>query len=321
MSVTSLEKTGKKPAVNRLASFFGKFLGKNPQQRSKLLFCYAMLTPIMLLFFYIRIYPILRTLFISFFNWDYTRRVHPFIGITNYQIMLTDSRFLDALRNTAVFSVATVLLSIILALPLSIVLAGKIKFAPIYQAIFFIPFITPMVPMAVAWKWIYDAKYGILNYALSLFHIQPVGWLTYPETALWAIILMSVWKVIGYNMVLFLVGIKNIPATYYEAAELDGGGSWNLFRYITFPLLRPMLLFVIVTSTINAFNVFTQVYVMTLGSQSAPGSAVRVLVYDIYSNGFQFRKMGYASAEAVFLTVVVLLLTLVQFKFFRTEEG
>ena len=112
MSVTSLEKTGKKPAVDRLASFFGKFLGKNPQQRSKLLFCYAMLTPIMLLFFYIRIYPILRTLFISFFNWDYTRRVHPFIGITNYQIMLTDSRFLDALRNTAVFSVATVLLSI-----------------------------------------------------------------------------------------------------------------------------------------------------------------------------------------------------------------
>ncbi len=285
-----------------------------------MLFCYAMLAPIFLLFFYIRILPIARTFIISLYKWDFTRVVHPFIGLANYEALFSDDRFLQALQNTTVFSVATVVFSIILALPLSVVLAGKIRFSPLYQAIYFLPYITPMVPMAVAWKWIYDSRFGILNYALSLFGIAPIGWLVYPNTALWAIIAMSVWKAIGYNMVIFMVGLKTIPATYYEAAQLDGASSWNMFRHITLPLLRPILLFVLVTSTINAFNVFTQVYVMTLGSQSAPGSAVRVLVYDIYSNGFQFRKMGYASAEAVILTLIVLVLTIVQFKFVQTKE-
>lgn len=128
---------------------------------------------------------------------------------------------------------------------------------------------------------------------------------------------MSVWKQIGYNMVIFLVGIKNIPPTYYEAAEMDGASGWALFWNITLPLLRPILLFVVVTATINAYNVFTQVYVMTLGSQAAPGNAVRVLVYDIYENGFQFFKMGYASAEAVVLTLIVLVLTIAQFRTMR----
>jgi multiple sugar transport system permease protein len=247
-------------------------------------------------------------------------KIRPFIGLLNYQALLKDYRFLQAIRNTSVFAFATVVISILIALPLAVLLAGKIRFSPVYQTIFFLPFITPMVPMAVAWKWIYDPRYGILNYVLAIFHISPVGWLVYPETALWAIIAMSVWKVLGYNMVLFLVGIKNIPATYFEAAKLDGASGFKLFRYITFPLLRPMTLFVLVTSLINAYNVFTQVYVMTLGSQSAPGSAVRVLVYEIYSNAFGFHKMGYASAEAVVLTLIVLVLTILQFRFFRTGE-
>jgi multiple sugar transport system permease protein len=174
-----------------------------------------------------------------------------------------------------------------------------------------------MVPMAVAWKWIYDPQYGILNYLLSLVGVPKVGWLIYPATALWAIVAMSVWKQIGYNMVIFLVGMKNIPSEYREAAEMDGAGSWSLFWNITFPLLRPILLFVCVTTTISAYNVFTQVYVMTLGSQAAPGNALRVLVYDIYINAFEFFKMGYASAEAVVLTMIVLVLTLVQFRTMR----
>jgi multiple sugar transport system permease protein len=279
-----------------------------------------MLTPVMILFGYIRVYPIVRTFILSLYKWDMLSKIRPFIGLLNYQALLKDSRFLQAIQNTTVYAFATVFFSILIALPLAIVLAGKIRFSPLYQTIFFLPFITPMVAMAVAWKWIYDPKYGILNYFLAIFHISPIGWLVYPETALWAIIAMSVWKVIGYNMVLFLVGIKNIPATYYEAARLDGASSLDLFRYITFPLLRPMTLFVLVTSMINAYNVFTQVYVMTLGSQSAPGSAVRVLVFEIYTNAFQFHKMGYASAEAVVLTLIVLVLTILQFRFFRNEE-
>jgi multiple sugar transport system permease protein len=122
-------------------------------------------------------------------------------------------------------------------------------------------------------------------------------------------------------MVLLLVGIRNVPAMYLEAASLDGASAWARFRHVTLPLLKPILLYVLVTSTINAFNVFTQVYVMTLGSQSAPGQAVRVLVFDIYQNAFQYFHMGYASAEAVALTFLVLGFTLVQFTLARNKEG
>ncbi len=284
-------------------------------------FCYLMLAPVLALFAYIRVYPIVRTFIMSFYKWDFTAKLHPFIGLSNYINMFSDERFLEALLNTTWFSVATVILSILAALPLSAILAGRTRWSPFYQAIYFLPYITPMVPVAVAWKWIYDPVHGILNYFLSLVGISPVGWLVYPNTAMWAIIIMSVWKVIGYNMVLFMVGIKNIPNVYYEAAEIDGASGLAAFRYITMPLLKPILLFVIVTSTINAYNVFTQVYVMTLGSQSAPGSALRVLVYDIYQNGFNFFKMGYASAEAVVLTMIVLILTLAQFRVMRGEES
>ena len=125
---------------------------------------------------------------------------------------------------------------------------------------------------------------------------------------------------IGYNLIIFLVGIRNIPAMYLEAASLDGASSLQRFWHVTLPMLRPILLYVLVTSTINAFNVFTQVYVMTLGSQSAPGQAVRVLVFDIYQNGFQYLHMGYASAEAMMLTFIVLCFTLVQFRLLAYRE-
>ena len=178
-----------------------------------------------------------------------------------------------------------------------------------------------MVPMAIAWKWIYDYNYGLLNYVLSLVGIPPVAWLTDVHIALWALIIMGVWKGLGYSLVIFLVGIRNVPATFLEAASLDGASELQKFWHVTLPLLRPILLYVLVTSTINAYNVFTQVYVMTLGSQAAPGQAVRVLVYDIYQNAFQYFRMGYASAEAVTLTFIVLAFTLIQFRSLRSQEA
>ena len=164
-----------------------------------------------------------------------------------------------------------------------------------------------------------DPMYGILNYIISLFGIEPVGWLIYPNIAIWALIIMNVWKNLGYNIILLMVGLRNISPVYYEAASIDGAYGWKKFRYITWPLLKPMILYVLVTSTINAFNVFTQVYVMTLGSQAAPGRAVRVLLYDIYENAFRYFRLGYASAEAVILTIIVIVLTLIQFKYIKSE--
>jgi len=284
-------------------------------------FCYAVLVPILALFAYIRAFPIAWSLILSFHRWDLVSAYKPFIGLANYVTLAHDGNFLAALRNTTVYSLATVVASTVISLPLALFLSGTTRLAIVYQAIYFLPVITPMVPMAIAWKWIYDYNYGILNYALSFVGIRPIAWLTSSQVALWALIIMSVWKILGYNLILFLVGIRNIPLIYLEAADLDGATPWQRFQFVTLPLLKPILLYVLVTATINSYNVFTQVYVMTLGSQAAPGNAVRVLVYDIYQNAFAYFHMGYASAEAVILTLIVLGVTLMQFGLVRGEEA
>ncbi len=289
-------------------------------ERSRHLFCYLMLLPILALFLVLRIIPIAQTFWMSFFDWKLIGSGRPFIGFGNYQALIFDDQFRISISNTFLYAGASVILCLIISLPIAVALAKKMKLTGFYQALYFLPFITPMVPMSVAWKWIYDPKYGIFNYLLSFVGIKPVGWLIYPEVAIWALILMNIWKNLGYNIVLLLVGLKNIPEVYYEAASIDGAVGWNRFRHITIPLLKPILLYVIVTSTINAFNVFTQVYVMTLGSQAAPGRAVRVLLYDIYENGFRYFRLGYASAEAVILTLIVIALTLIQFKAVKSDE-
>jgi ABC-type sugar transport system permease subunit len=213
-----------------------------------------------------------------------------------------------------------VILSVPLALALALMVNTRWRLTPLFETIYFLPVITPMVPVAIIWKWIYDPTYGLLNYALSLFGVKPVGWLIYPNLALWAIVIVQVWKVLGYNMVILLVGLRNIPRTYFEAASIDGARGGQVLRHITLPLLRPILLFVIVVTTINSFNVFTAVYVMTQGIQGTSGSTVRVLVYDIWENAFRFWRTGYASSEAVVLFLIVLVLTLLQFRLVRSAE-
>jgi len=283
--------------------------------------CYLMLLPVLAIYAYVRIVPIARSFELSFYDWRLIARLRPFVGVANYVHMVGDENFRIALWNTTVYSLATVLIGTVIALPLALALARRGRSSAIYQTIYFLPVITPVVPMAIAWKWIYDYNYGLLNYVLSFVGVPRIAWLTDVHIALWALIIMGVWKSLGYSMVIFLVGIRNIPATYLEAASLDGASEWQKFWRVTLPMLRPILLYVLVTSTINAYNVFTQVYVMTLGSQAAPGQAVRVLVYDIYQNAFQYFRMGYASSEAITLTFIVLGFTLIQFRALRGQEA
>jgi multiple sugar transport system permease protein len=284
------------------------------------LFCYIVLAPVLALFGYVRMGPIFSSVVLSFHKWELINPLKPFIGWANYIELFEDENFWLSLKNTTIYALLTVAFSTVLAVPLAVFLAVRTRWSAVYQTIYFLPVITPMVPMSIAWKWIYDYNHGILNYVLSLVGLPAVAWLTDPHIALYALVIMGVWKVIGYNMVLLLVGIRNIPSTYVEAAAIDGAGGWQRFRWVTLPLLKPILLYVLVTSSINAFNVFTQVYVMTLGSQAAPGQAVRVLVFDIYQNAFQYFRFGYASAEAVMLTLIVLGFTLIQFRIGRNKE-
>jgi multiple sugar transport system permease protein len=289
-------------------------------------FCYIMLLVPAAFFLLFRVLPIVQTLRLSVLNWDLISRVKPFVGAENFRTLLQDSNFQLALSNTTVFAAATVVASVVLALLVALPLAGRpaaggprrLRFEGAYQLIYFLPFITPTVPEAVVWKWIYDARYGILNYVLGLVGVPAVGWLIEPRVTLWAVIIMSVWKTLGYNMVLFIIGLRAIPAEYTEAGLIDGATGWRFFRYLTLPLLMPTILLVTVISTIGAYNVFTQVYVMAADIQGSPGSVVRVLIYDIFENAFRFYRMGYASAEATVFFAIVLLLTLAQFRVLRS---
>ena len=245
-----------------------------------------------------------------------------FIGFDNFSKLFKDKIFITSLANTTLFTILVVLFSFVISLALAIMLNNRRmeRFSAVYELIYFLPVVTPMVPVAVMWKWIYDPQYGLLNYFLSLFGIPSQAWLIYPNLALYAIVIMSVWKIIGYYMVIFLVGLKNIPKDYYDAASIDGAVGWQVFRYITLPSLRPIVLYVLVVATIQSYNVFTQVYVMTSDIQGAPGRLVRVLVYDIYENGFRYFKMGYASAESVILLLIVLFLAVIEFRLIGKED-
>lgn len=230
---------------------------------------------------------------------------------------MTDKNFGIALFNTTLFAIIVVSVSVTLALLLALALKKKTRLGGLYEFAYFLPVVIPMVPVSIVWKWMYDATYGIINILFKAIGLSAIGWLTEPKIALSSIMIMSIWKCLGYYMILFLVGLRNIPIQYYEAARIEGAYGWQLFKNITFPLLKPMALYVLVIATIQNFNVFTQVYVMTTGSQAAPMSAVRVLVYEIYQNGFRYFKMGYASAEVVVLFAIIMTISLIYFKIFK----
>lgn len=290
-------------------------------KRSQWTFAYIVLLPIVALYAYLRFMPIGRTFYMSFFNWDLIAKTHPFVGLQNYLTLLKDPRFREAIANTTILAVVTVVISVLAALVLAALLAKGAALSGLYETLYFLPAITPMVPVTLAWRWILDYKYGVLNYLLSLVGIPAQPWLATERLAMVAVILVTIWKVVGYNMMIFLVGIRAIPSIYYEAAAVDGANAWSQFWRITMPLLTPVTLFVTVMTTINSYNVFTQVYVLASDVQGAPGKLVRVLIYDIFENGFRFYKMGYASAEGVVLFLIVLALTLVQFKGFKSPAA
>ena len=289
---------------------------KSPQY----IFTICVLTPVIAIYTIIRIVPIGGTIFLSFHKWDLINPAKPFIGLRNYIKLVHDYLFIIAIRNTFVLALLSIVISLGIALGLALILnRRKMRFASVYELIYFLPFIISWVPLAVIWKWMYDPTYGILNYVIGLVGIRPQGWLVNPKLSLYSIIILVVWRNLGLATVLFSVGLKNIPAEYFDAAIVDGASGFKLFRDIIFPLLKPITLYLFVMSTILNFAIFSPVYVMTIGSQGAPGNAVRVLVYDLYENGFRYLHMGYAAAEATLLLLIVLVLTLVEFRSMRYE--
>jgi len=284
------------------------------------IFAVYVLLPIVAMFVTIRIIPILGTLFLGFHRWDLVDPAKPFIGFKNYIKLFHDRLFIIAIKNTCMLAFLSLVITLGTSLGLALILNRKeMRGGSVYESVYFLPFIISWVPLSVIWKWMYDPGYGILNYAISFIGIPAQGWLVNPDLALYSIVLLVVWRSLGLDVVLFSVGLKNIPSEYHDAAIIDGAGGISLFRYVTLPLLKPIVLYLVVMSTIINFAIFAPVFVMTIGSQAAPGNAVRVLVYDMYENGFRFLKMGYAAAESTILLIIVLFLTLIEFATIRSE--
>ncbi len=272
---------------------------------------YFFLAPGMIHFLIFIVFPVVFSFYLSFTKWDLMTKIN-YIGFENFISLFHDELFWIGLKNTIYFVVLTVPITIIISLLLAMALNQKIKGIILYRTAYFIPYISSMVAVAMIWRWIYNYNFGILNTVLEFLHLPVFDWLGDPTLAMPAIAIMSIWKGLGWGMLIYLAGLQNIPAQLYEAAEIDGASGWQKFRFITWPLLTPTTFFILVMSLIGSFQVFDQVYMMT---QGGPGHATTVYNYYLYQNAFQFFKMGYASAMAWILFAIIAVITYIQMKF------
>jgi multiple sugar transport system permease protein len=255
--------------------------------------------------------PILVVFALGFTSYDVLNPPR-WIGLRNFVSIFTNPLFWKVLLNTVYFTIATGLASIVFAMVLALLVSAKLKGVGIFRTIFFIPVIVSMVSAAFVWKWIFSSQFGILNYLLSLLGFPRPLWFDNPRYAMPALIIMTVWKNVGYNMVIFLAGLKNLPREMHAAAWIDGASYVQRLFRITLPLLSPTTFFVIVVTLINSFLVFEQSYVMTNGG---PANATLTFALLIYNNAFLYFKMGYASALSFLFFLLILAITLVQNRF------
>jgi multiple sugar transport system permease protein len=257
--------------------------------------------------------PLLASLVLTLFAWDLLTPPR-FVGLENFTRMFADRTFWAALRHTLAFIAGYVPLVTVLALGLALALNVPRRGIAAIRTMFFLPVVSSWVAVALLWSWLFNPKYGLVNYLLSLLGLAGPGWLFDPSWAMVAIVLTSVWKDLGFVLVLFLAGLQAIPGDYYEAASLDGAGRFQQLRYVTLPLLAPTMFFVTVISLINSFQVFDQVWVMTEGG---PAGATSVLVEQVVRHAFSYGEMGYAAAISWVLFALVFGVTLLQFRLQR----
>jgi multiple sugar transport system permease protein len=274
------------------------------------LVAYLFILPSLLGFVLFLVVPMVASLGISFYDWELLTPPK-FVGLKNFANLLTDRVFKEVLVNTVYYTFGLVPLNLVVSLGLALWLNTRLRGLTLFRMAFFLPVVTVTVAVALIWRWMYEPRAGIIDEALRTIGLPGPTWLGDPNWAMPAIILMSVWKGFGYNMVLFLAGLQGIPVTIYEAAMIDGASAWQRFWRITLPLLSPTIFLAVVLTVISSFQVFDQALVMTNGG---PANATNTIVLYIYQNGFQFFRMGYASAIAWVLFGVIFVFTLFQMR-------
>jgi len=261
-------------------------------------------------------WPLLRALYLSLTRWSMIGPPPRFVGASNYLRLLDDPQFAIAVGNTLYYTAGSVPTGIALGLALALLMNQPLPARGLLRSAYFFPTVTSTVAVSLVWLYMFDVHLGVVNYLLGLIGLPPQRWLHDPITAMPAVILYGLWHGVGYTMMIFLAGLQAIPADLYEAAMVDGADRAASFRHITLPLLRPVTLFVLITSVIGSFKVFDAVYVMTRGG---PGYATMPMVQYVYMTAFEAFEMGYASAMAIVLFAIVLVLTLVQLRAFSAE--
>ena len=276
---------------------------------------YLFLTPMLIFFITFVIYPMIKGIYISFF--DYSLRNFKFIGLDNYKTLIHDDIFIKSLINTLILVLGNVPLVILLSLFVSVNIYKKSAgIRSLFRGVFYLPTVCSVVSITVVWGWIFHPNFGILNYITSKFGIDPIGWLGDPKYALGCIIAVLVTLSVGQPIVLYVASLGNVPSSYLEAAEIDGATSWEIFRHITWPLLMPTTLYIVVITTINSFQCFSIIQLLTSGG---PAYATSTVMYLVYERAFTLNKYGLASSMGVALAVIIMTISIVQFKFFGDE--
>lgn len=282
---------------------------RSPRRRKlpRWLIGYVFIAPWLLAFVAFEAYPILSGFYHSFTDWTATGRAERFVGLDNYVEAFTrDPLFWKAVSNTIYFIGVSVPLGIVAAFALAMMLNSKISGTTIYRTIYYLPSVVPAVAAVIVWIFIFETRRGILNFGLELLGLPAIRWLSDPSWAMPALIIMSLWS-IGASMIIFLAGLQGIPQELYEAAEVDGANGWHHLWRITVPLMTPTIFFNLVMSLVAAFQAFNNAFIMTNGG---PNNATLLYMLHLYNNAFRYFRMGYASALAVVLFIIVFGLTL-----------
>lgn len=286
--------------------------------RYQAMMAYVFISPAMILFLIFVLLPMVIALVLSFSNYDVLSPIQ-WVGLDNYERLTRDNLFFVSLRNVFSYVVLYVPFMIILSLTLAVALNRKRPGMKFFRTLFYIPVISSPVAAATVWIWLLQKDSGLVNQLLAMVGITGPAWLSNVDTVMLAVVLVTLWQGLGSNMIIYLAGLQGIPEHLYEAAKLDGAGTWQQFRYITWPSLRTTTFFVSTMSLIGAFQLFDQAYI--LGTGPGPGNAVRTPVYHIYTTGFEKLRMGYASSQAFVLFMVIMVISLINIRVNRQADS
>ncbi|PGC70138.1 ABC transporter [Bacillus toyonensis] len=254
------------------------------------------------------IIPNFISLGISFTDWDFMTNDFNFVGLENYFNLFTQDSFMQALLNTFYFGIGTVIPTIVLGLGFALFFRKKFKGSALYQLMIFSPWVTPTIAVSIVWSLLYEPQFGVINKVLNFFGIPGLDWLQSSKTAMLAVIIMTVWKLVGWTMIFYIGALEKVPDSLYEAASIDGANAWQKFRYVTLPMVSSTTFFLVVVNTISSVQAYDQINILT---QGGPSGSTRTLLYLFFQQGFEQFDMGSATAIAFIILIITILLSVI----------